>query len=560
MRLCVFALASLLLTISPALSEGEKDWIITAASGRTEVLGPGGWAPAAAGDMIRSGDSLRTQADGELQLKLGRHWIHLSSQSQIEIRGDASSYAITIVESRGNVGYEVNGDAGQEFIIRTPQLTAAARTGVFGIGATDRVSVVGVRSGAVRAEDKDRLSQTDLHAGETARATLGARLVKRPVSGKDIADDPTSPVNLAMRAAAAAAEIAPVVPPVEVNSEKGVNNDKANTAKKVALTAGSVAPVDLRGAIAARSPDASGTLSGAGTLAAVAKQLPGGANPEAPNPANTAEFAAANVSAVISAGGKTHVDAGELAAVAAGVAGARAKIDISAASAAMGAMGTAIAQQAAADAPSDPQDDEKSKDAPARKAKPATADKKGQIGAKDGLSAPDPKAEKTKKKDAKDDEAEPDETKPDEAATLEKAPELAPTQAAFAGQLLPELFELDDTGKFIIGLAVVMLTLGFGAILNAITGEMGFGVGGNGLLALLGTLLGAEIRDLVFSGDFWIEYDPYVSLAVILSGAIGILFGATYLKAQLMSDPEERKPVRTITTISADRLAKIRVE
>ena len=193
----VLTLALALLASSQAYSQDARNWTIKSLSGRVEVTGGPGRGPAAAGDAVEDGEVFRTGNDAEIQLKLGRQWVHLKPKSQIEIHGDPSSKAVVITQSAGNVGYDVNSDS-QRVLVRTPLMTAAVRTGVFGVSTDVKLSTIAVRSGAVRVEDTAGRSRTDLEAGETARAAQGGRLTRRPINAKDEAGGAMTPIGAAL--------------------------------------------------------------------------------------------------------------------------------------------------------------------------------------------------------------------------------------------------------------------------------------------------------------------------------------------------------------------------
>ena len=543
----VLTLALALLASSQAYSQDARNWTIKSLSGSVEVTGGPGRGPAAAGDAVEDGEVFRTGNDAEIQLKLGRQWVHLKPKSQIEIHGDPSSKAVVITQSAGNVGYDVNSDS-QRVLVRTPLMTAAVRTGVFGVSTDVKLSTIAVRSGAVRVEDTAGRSRTDLEAGETARAAQGGRLTRRPINAKDEAGGAMTPIGAALGAAAAAAETAPVKSSAPPSAD-------ANPTKAASGAAAASGDAGLRGAAPADLPAISPTGS-ATALTEIAKQLPGNAPLDPPDPSKANAINLAKV--VATAPGKAHIDAAGLAAIGAGVTGGKVKIDAGAGADAIAAMGSVAAGQiaSAAEAPSNTVEEEPAHKGRTKKPVAGPDASKDKAEALDGTALPDPKAKKDKKKDPN--AREENEVTTNDAPQPVAAPPITRTQAIFSGRLLPELLDLDDTGQFIAGFVTLILTLTLGAVLNMIMGDMGYGVLGNGALALLGTLVGAEVRDLIFSGDFWVEFDPYVSLAVILGFALGCLFGASYLRYRLMREPEV-KAAKFVRSIPAGRLAKARV-
>jgi hypothetical protein len=106
-------------------------------------------------------------------------------------------------------------------------------------------------------------------------------------------------------------------------------------------------------------------------------------------------------------------------------------------------------------------------------------------------------------------------------------------KANLALPLLIYLFDNDATSLTLIWMVVGALALTLGYVVNTGAREAAFGTWGNMLVLMVGVVLGAFIRDEFFFNGFWYQFEPYVSMMVLLVASFAFLLAAMVGKYKL---------------------------
>ena len=495
----MLALFPLLLGASRASAE---EWKVDAIEGEAQVQRQNGWTALRVGDVIPRGAAIHTLAKGSLDLKRDDEWIYLAPETQIQIHDRTGQHYTTVDEKFGTVGVEARIENVRHFSIQTPFLTATVKGTVFGASTDAKVSVVSVRRGAVRVVDGANNIKADVVAGQSARAGKDQELM--------VSEIPTSGLGAF---AAAAADAARLATPGALAPHASADLDKAKAADSAA--APPRPPGRPTSPISTRPPPrpAKPRLRGARSTSAISTRSP-------PWPAKPRFPAARSTSAISTRSPPWPAKPPFPEARSTSAASTRSppwpakppfpagKIDVSGLDkvAAAGGAGIAkgLAKRGEAERDKSDDDDDMTEDKKSE-AQPATADPAPPR----DVSAPSP----------------------------EKRPEPPHRRkAAMEAPLLKLLFGIDAQylwGVF-LGLAILYFLIGKG--LDLMLRDVAFGGALNGLIVLIGSLLGAWIRDRFFFGADWFPLEPYVSIEWIVGMGLFMFMAALVWRYLSFSD------------------------
>ncbi len=139
----------------------------------------------------------------------------------------------------------------------------------------------------------------------------------------------------------------------------------------------------------------------------------------------------------------------------------------------------------------------------------------------------------------KDDDEDADKASAPDAAAAASAPKPAEShapkhiklrKAAKAAPLLKVMFGMEAQYLWGVFLGLFLVYFAIGKILDLILRDVGFGAALNGLIALIGSLIGAFIRDTFFFNEGWYRWEPYVSIELIVGMTLALLVAALVLR------------------------------
>jgi len=122
-----------------------------------------------------------------------------------------------------------------------------------------------------------------------------------------------------------------------------------------------------------------------------------------------------------------------------------------------------------------------------------------------------------------------------------------------AAPLISLILQLDSGEQTMVWLGLGAVFFGVGALLNVILKDVGFGAMLNGLIAMVGGVVGAEVRDQFFFDEDWFSREPYVSIGLITLFSFAAVMAACVLKYRELS-----KPVPSASSLAAARRPKPR--
>lgn len=147
-----------------------EDWVATRLRGTAEQMVGGQWVPLERGATVLDGQSVRTGADGRVDLTRGAEVIQLSAGTQIEVHEGAGK--ITSIEmSSGMITAEVERRNVQHFSVQTPYLAAIVKGTIFRVSVGGGSAQVEVDRGTVQVQDLLNDLVVDIVRGQEAQVS-----------------------------------------------------------------------------------------------------------------------------------------------------------------------------------------------------------------------------------------------------------------------------------------------------------------------------------------------------------------------------------------------------
>lgn len=161
-QVCLF-----LVLVGPGFAE---DWVATRLRGTAEQMVRGQWIPLERGARVLDGQSVRTGADGRVDLTRGTEIIQLSAGTQIEVHEGAGK--LTSIEmSSGMITAEVERRNVQHFSVQTTYLAAIVKGTIFRVSLGGGSAHVAVDRGTVQVQDLLNDLVVDIVQGQEAQVS-----------------------------------------------------------------------------------------------------------------------------------------------------------------------------------------------------------------------------------------------------------------------------------------------------------------------------------------------------------------------------------------------------
>jgi collagen type III alpha len=178
--------------------------VVSAVKGDVHVTSGARDIPLKAGVALDLPVSIRVGADGALEMHQGATVVSAAANSQLQIPKATSSDQTLdkIVQSQGNVYYNVAKRPAHKLRIETPLLVAVIKGTRFNVSALDTMTTISLLEGSIEVHASDDSSVVDLSAGQMAtrsRSQPAIRIIR--MSTGDVIGRPGHEVALAGAAA-----------------------------------------------------------------------------------------------------------------------------------------------------------------------------------------------------------------------------------------------------------------------------------------------------------------------------------------------------------------------
>jgi hypothetical protein len=160
--------------------DAAPDTLLMGAVGKVEIKRSqtGTWEKASGGSRLRSGDSIRTGAKSQADIRFQQASITLYENSLLEFPtqpktaepGDRSGASIMALLHNGHLQFRTFQKPGERFEVMTPTITATGRNAAFRILEKDGLKAVVVSSGTVEVRNQD--CPSDVMTVKAGRYTL----------------------------------------------------------------------------------------------------------------------------------------------------------------------------------------------------------------------------------------------------------------------------------------------------------------------------------------------------------------------------------------------------
>lgn len=259
--------AAVLLGSAPALAD---EWAVVKLRGTVQQLVDGAWTAVVRGDKIPDDRTVRTLADGHVDLQRGAEVVTLGADTQVQIHDKADVRYTTVQQDFGSVEVEAQVENVQHFEVETKFLAAVVKGTHFTVTASDLGASVAVERGQVEVTSITTKRRTTVTIGQVASVLPDADMV---VSGGGSMPAIFGADGRIVRPAGAPADAVPSITPVRLSVGPGnAAPGEAGPDDATVTTAVLVNPADARLAM----PRLRGSLDGA-KLAMALEQTAGAA-------------------------------------------------------------------------------------------------------------------------------------------------------------------------------------------------------------------------------------------------------------------------------------------
>ena len=161
-----------------ASAETADRWTVQSSSGEVSVAAGSEWRSLAAGQILSAPFTVKTGTTGQVTLVRGEDLLVLVPQSRIlvkAVRRTDDGLLTRIIQSLGNIVYQVEKRSRQRFEVETPYLVSVVKGTTFTISVTEGDTAVSLAEGSLEVVSKDGVHRALLVPGEIARHIKGVR-------------------------------------------------------------------------------------------------------------------------------------------------------------------------------------------------------------------------------------------------------------------------------------------------------------------------------------------------------------------------------------------------
>ena len=171
LRIALYLTMVALLT-APTLAQ---EWVATRLRGAVELKTGTQWRTLARGDVIAHGNSVRTGADGKVDLARGAELIALAPGTEIVLHESAGKRT-SLVQMAGVLTVDVERRNVQHFSVQTPFLAAVVKGTKFTVTVGNDATNVEVDRGIVQVQDTVHDLVVDVRPGQEAQVSQSTPL------------------------------------------------------------------------------------------------------------------------------------------------------------------------------------------------------------------------------------------------------------------------------------------------------------------------------------------------------------------------------------------------
>ena len=163
-------IACLPLSATAAEAASRGDIVVVTVHGTATATMAGMTVPLSAGAILQLPATVRTGADGALELRQGKSTFAAAGNTELEIPQSAAEDGLIerIVQIRGNAFYNIGKRTGTRLRVEAPYLVAVIKGTQFNIAAQEDSTTIALFEGHLEVRASDDSDVVDLDAGEIA--------------------------------------------------------------------------------------------------------------------------------------------------------------------------------------------------------------------------------------------------------------------------------------------------------------------------------------------------------------------------------------------------------
>jgi hypothetical protein len=163
-------LACMPLTMTAAATAPRGDVVVATVHGTVSATMAGMTVPLSAGAILQLPATVRTGADGAVELRQGNSTFAAAGNTELEIPQSAAEDGLVerIIQVRGNAFYNIGKRTGTRLRVEAPYLVAVIKGTQFNVAAQDDSTTIALFEGHLEVRASDDSDVVDLDAGEIA--------------------------------------------------------------------------------------------------------------------------------------------------------------------------------------------------------------------------------------------------------------------------------------------------------------------------------------------------------------------------------------------------------
>jgi hypothetical protein len=163
-------LACMPLSMTTAATASRGDVVVAAVHGTVSATMAGMTVPLSAGAILQLPATVRTGADGAVELRQGNSTFAAAGNTELEIPQSAAEDGLVerIIQVRGNAFYNIGKRSGTRLRVEAPYLVAVIKGTQFNVAAHDDSTTIALFEGHLEVRASDDSDVVDLDAGEIA--------------------------------------------------------------------------------------------------------------------------------------------------------------------------------------------------------------------------------------------------------------------------------------------------------------------------------------------------------------------------------------------------------
>jgi hypothetical protein len=163
-------LACMPLSMTAAATAPRGDVVVATVHGTVSATMAGMTVPLSAGAVLQLPATVRTGADGAVELRQGNSTFAAAGNTELEIPQSAAEDGLVerIIQIRGNAFYNIGKRSGTRLRVEAPYLVAVIKGTQFNVAAQDDSTTIALFEGHLEVHASDDSDVVDLDAGEIA--------------------------------------------------------------------------------------------------------------------------------------------------------------------------------------------------------------------------------------------------------------------------------------------------------------------------------------------------------------------------------------------------------